>query len=92
MLCVHVALQALEREAAQKGWTRTLHTPKTDSSIFIPFTQQHTAAVRGRLAEQPAKAGQALRGVLVHQGAADQILHPEDMSTFTKLTVGEWFE
>ncbi|WIA30437.1 hypothetical protein OEZ86_000521 [Tetradesmus obliquus] len=80
---------ALEREAAQKGWTRTLHTPKTDSSIFIPFTQQHTAAVRGRLAEQPAKAGQALRGVLVHQGAADQILHPEDMSTFTKLTVGK---
>ncbi|KAF6258928.1 beta-lactamase-like protein [Scenedesmus sp. NREL 46B-D3] len=80
---------ALEREATQKGWDRALHTPKTDSSIYIPFTQQHTAAVRGRLADEPAKAGQALRGVLVQQGAIDQILHPEDMSTFTKLTVGK---
>lgn len=84
-------LQALQRHATELGVERTMYTPKTDSSVFIPFKQQHVASVRGRLAEHPAKPGQALRGVLVQQGGRDdQILHPEDMATFTKLTVGEW--
>lgn len=81
-------LQALERTGHQKGWDRTLHTPKTDSEIFIPFKHQHKATVKGRLADHPAKAGQPLRGVLVQQAGNDQILHPEDLSTFTKLTAG----
>ncbi|KAF8069419.1 CPSF73-I [Scenedesmus sp. PABB004] len=80
---------ALERTAAQKGWDRTLHTPKTDSSIFIPFAHTHTTRVRGRLAEAPPKAGAALRGVLVAQGGADELLHPADLATFTKLTAGK---
>eukprot|EP00879_Flechtneria_rotunda_P030549 GHRR01033195.1.p1 GENE.GHRR01033195.1~~GHRR01033195.1.p1 ORF type:complete len:643 (+),score=196.64 GHRR01033195.1:256-2184(+) len=80
---------ALERTAWEKGWKRALHTPKTDSSIYIPFQPKHVAHVRGRLAVQPAKPGQALRGVLVQQAGLDQILHPDDLSTFTELTAGK---
>lgn len=81
--------QALERTAAQKRWARTLHTPKTDSSIFIPYEPQQAALVRGRLADAPAKAGQPLRGVLVRQAGRDQLLHPDELAAFTKMTAGD---
>jgi hypothetical protein len=34
--------KALAREAAKKGWQRTLHTPKTKRTIgTCSYTQQH---------------------------------------------------
>lgn len=86
-LCI---FQALQTTAAQQGWRRELHTPKTDEEIFIEFEQRHMAVVRGRLAEQPAKVGQPLRGVLVtQQSGRSEVMHPEDLANFTKMTAGE---
>jgi hypothetical protein len=82
--------QALQTTAAQQGKLREVHTPKTDEEIFIDFEQRHMAVVRGRLAEQPAKSGQPLRGVLVkQQSGRSEVMHPDDLATFTKMTAGE---
>jgi hypothetical protein len=50
------------------------------------------ATVRGKLADSAPKAGDVLRGVLVQQQGQqqqDQVVHPDELSTFTKLTAGE---
>jgi hypothetical protein len=58
---------------------------------MIPFRPRHVATVRGKLAESAPKAGDVVRGVLVQQAgqAADmQLLHPDELSKFTKLAQG----
>ena len=44
--------------------------------------------VVGRLADRPAKAGGAVRGLLVRSGAGDVVLAPADLPSFTKLHPG----
>lgn len=83
-----VCIQALERAAERNHWQRALHTPENNHHAWIPFTPRHVATVRGKLADAPAKAGEVLRGVLVKQQGRDQVLHPDELSTFTKLTAG----
>jgi hypothetical protein len=85
---VACALQALERSAERNRWQRTLYMPENAHGIEIPFKPRHVATVRGRLADVPAKAGEVLRGVLVAQQGQDQVMHPNELSTFTKLTAG----
>ena len=58
---------------------------------MIPFRPRRDATVRGKLAESAPKAGDVVRGVLVQQAgqAADmQLLHPDELSKFTKLAQG----
>ena len=86
------AFQALERDAVKNHWQRTLHTPGVCTDALIPFLPRHVATVRGKLAESAPKAGDVVRGVLVQQAgqAADmQLLHPDELSKFTKLAQGE---
>lgn len=82
-------MQALEREAERHHWQRTLHTPGVTQDALIPFRPRHVATVRGKLADSAPKAGDVLRGVLVQQQGQDQVLHPDELSTFTKLTAGQ---
>lgn len=59
---------------------------------MIPCKPRHVATVRGKLADSAPKAGDVLRGVLVQQQGQqqqDQVVHPDELSTFTKLTAGE---
>ena len=79
----------MERTAERKRWQRTMHTPANTDDALIPFTPRHVALVRGKLADVPPKAGQCCRGVLVKQQGQDQLLHPDELSAFTKLTAGE---
>lgn len=81
-------LQALERTAESKRWQRAMHTPANVDDVFIPFKPRHVATVRGKLADVPPKAGHALRGVLVKQQGQDQVMHPDELSTFTQLAAG----
>lgn len=85
MLCCS---QALERSAERHHWQRTLHTPGVTQDALIPFRPRHVATVRGKLADSAPKAGDVLRGVLVQQEGQDQVVHPDELSTFTKLTAG----
>ena len=84
-----VCLQALERSAERQHWQRTLHTPGVTQDALIPFRPRHVATVHGKLADCPPKAGDVLRGVLVQQQGQDQVVGPEELSTFTKLAAGE---
>lgn len=65
-----------------------MHTPALVQDLLIPFKPRHVATVRGKLADAAPKAGEALRGVLVKQQGEDQLVHPDELSTFTKLTAG----
>lgn len=80
---------ALERSAERQHWQRTLHTPGVTQDALIAFRPRHIATVRGKLADCPPKAGDVLRGVLVQQQGQDQVVGPEELSTFTKLAAGK---
>ena len=68
---------------------RTVYNPKNLNSAIIAHKPQYIASVIGRLAEQPAKAGDPLRGVLIGQGYKHSLMHPDDLSTFTRLSTGK---
>lgn len=89
---VSCVTQALERSAERHHWHRTVHTPEVCKDALIPCKPRHVATVRGKLADSAPKAGDVLRGVLVQQQGQqqqDQVVHPDELSTFTKLTAGE---
>lgn len=68
-----------------------MHTPEVCRDALIPCKPRHVATVRGKLADSAPKAGDVLRGVLVQQQGQqqqDQVVHPDELSTFTKLTAG----
>jgi cleavage and polyadenylation specificity factor subunit 3 len=75
----------LESRAKAQGFPRILHTPGVGASVSFPHRAERVAKVAGRLAEKGPAEGRALKGVLVRKGAQDLLLHPEDLSTYTKL-------
>lgn len=79
---------ALERAAVTEKTPRKLHTPRVVQTVSIALPPRRAADVVGRLAEGGAKAGEALRGVLISRGRRDLIMHPGDLPEFTKLNTG----
>lgn len=66
-----------------------VYTTTNQESIRIPFVVDRTAKVMGKLAEQPARAGDFVSGVMLVSGQhACSIVHPTDVPNFTDLSVG----
>ena len=80
--------KALEQQAAAESVPRTVYMPKVTQPVLIAHKAQRAAKVVGRLAEKPPQAGQALQGLLVTHGGSHTVMHPEDLSRFTKLQTG----
>lgn len=67
-----------------------VYTSTNQECIRVPFVLERTARVLGRLAARhaPAQPGEFVSGVMLVSGQQNyHIVHPEDISTFTNLSV-----
>lgn len=65
-----------------------VYTTTNQETIRIPFVLERTARVMGRLANHEVQEGEFVSGVMLVSGQQTyHIVHPEDVNTFTNLSV-----
>ncbi|CAA0841512.1 Cleavage and polyadenylation specificity factor subunit 3-I [Striga hermonthica] len=80
--------QKLASAVFADGNTRII-TPKNCQSVEMRFNSQKMAKAIGRMAGQGAPApGEAVSGLLVKKGFTYQIMAPEDLHVFSRLSTG----
>jgi len=77
--------RALEGKAAADGKTMSVYSPKNCQSVEIKYSGSKIVKVMGKLAENPPKMGDRVRGLLVKKDFGLMLLAPEDLPNYTKL-------
>lgn len=66
-----------------------VYTTKNQEAVRIPFVLERSARVMGKLGSHTVKPGEFVSGVMLVSGQQTyHLVHPEDITTFTNISVG----